>query len=240
MSRYLTLVVLALRELWISFRLLAAIGVLLATSLPVLLIPRSLAPGLPGSPPDRLAWLAIVTAASLALVSALAATSLAGERARGSAAWLTLRAVPRGTVLLAWLTAVAIVLGLGLLPAAVVVWATGGPEVTGPGATAYVAVYGSVYLLGLLGIAAGLLLGTLLRPMPAALAALLLVGTALELAATGTVGGPPLPGTALGVLAELDSGGRPIASALQGAGSALALAAALLVLAMAALQRADL
>jgi hypothetical protein len=240
MSRYLALVSLALRELWITFRLLFALAVLLATALPPLLIPRSLAPGLPGAPPDRWALLAVAMAAALALVSALAAASLAAERARGSAAWLVLRAVPRGTVLLAWLTAFGVVLVAGLLPSAVLVWATGDSEARGAGAGAFAAAYAAIFVLGLAGATAGLLLGTFLRPVAAALTTLLLVGVVLELAAAGVGATAPLPGAALVVLAELDHGGRPVATALQSAGSGLAIASVLLLAGMAVLQRIDL
>ena len=52
--------------------------------------------------------------------------------------------------------------------------------------------------------------------------------------------GIPLPLGGLGLLTHLDSAARPVASALQSAGAALACASVLLVLAAAGLERSDL
>jgi hypothetical protein len=100
---------------------------------------------------------------------------------------------------------------------------------------------GAVAALGLLVIGLGLLIGSVLAPIPASLLALLLAG-GLGLVGFGgwLPADLPLPSGILPLLAELDIATRPLATALPLTGVALAIAAGLLLAAAAALQRADL
>ncbi len=54
----------------------------------------------------------------------MAAAALSGERRRGSAGWLVIRAVPRPVILLGWFAAFVLLVVVGLLPAAALVWLT--------------------------------------------------------------------------------------------------------------------
>ncbi|HYN63299.1 MAG TPA: hypothetical protein VES36_01740, partial [Candidatus Limnocylindrales bacterium] len=100
MSRFLTVAGLALRELWISFRLLVAVAALLLAALPTALLPHAPVE-FAGTAWAPLRLFAIGLGAALALVAGLSAAALAGERRRGTIGWLVNRAVPRPIVLLA-------------------------------------------------------------------------------------------------------------------------------------------
>lgn len=231
MNRFATLVGLALRELWITFRLLAILALLLLAGLAAAAAPAVI------DVTPQLAY-AVALAAALVIVASVAAFSLAGERRIGSVAWLAVRAIPRTLLLHAWLTAFGTVALLGLLASAVVAWLAlveqpgGAPVGFGPALLAVAAAL-------LAALAVGLLAGSLLPPLPAALAAAivaalvavppLLVGTSL-----------PLPGGGLALVAEAGGVATPISSALRSAGVAFGVAAVGIGLAAAALQRSDL
>src|SRR5689334_16434810 len=89
----------AVRELWISFRLLPLIALPVIAGLVALLV---------SSDPDRvqptLAWGMGVVAA---LAAGMAAAAWAMERRRGTAGWLSMRAVPRASILIAWFVGLA-------------------------------------------------------------------------------------------------------------------------------------
>jgi hypothetical protein len=88
-------------------------------------------------------------------------------------------------------------------------------------------------------VALGLLAGALLPPAAAGVAAFAGAGIALLAAALGVVSAP-MPTAGLAVLGRLDDAARPISDALRSSGLALAVAAGLLLLAVVALERADL
>jgi ABC-type transport system involved in multi-copper enzyme maturation permease subunit len=238
-SRFATLAWLALRELWISFRLLALIGAFLLAALPVALVPY-VAPDLAGAPLARLAWFATALAAALALAAGIAAATLSAELRRGTFAWLAVRAVPRTTLLLAWFLAFGAVLAVGMALAAIVTGISLGVAIAAEGIGAFVAASLAVTAVGLAAMAIGLLVGTMLRPVPAALWTIVAVGGALLAAAHGPLGWAPLPTASIAVLAGVGDAARPISDALSSSGTALAVAAAVLVLAAARLERADL
>jgi hypothetical protein len=238
MSRFATLTLLVLRQLWISFRLLAILLLAVGSAVPVVLLPAS--PGTTGTALDALGLLALATAAALALVAAIAGMAVAAERRRGRAAWLVLRAVPRHTLLLAWFAALGAVLALGLLPAGVLAWLATGSDVVTAGPAAFATTLVAVYLAGLAALSIGLLLGVMLPAWAAGPLTLVLVGAGLLMAALGPAGWAPLPGAGIGILARLDEAARPIADSLRASGTALALTAALLVGAAAVLERVDL
>jgi hypothetical protein len=89
-------------------------------------------------------------------------------------------------------------------------------------------------------VAAGLLIGTTLRTLPATLLAVAVSGPLVAVAFLLPLSVIPLPLGGLGLLTHLDSAVRPVAGALESAGAALAAAAVLLVLAAAGLERSDL
>lgn len=240
MRRFATLVGLALRELWLSYRLLVMLGALVLAALPVALLPQLPTVTLAGTTYDRPAWFAAALAAALALVAGIAAGTLSGELRRGTLAWLAVRAVPRTTVLLAWFAAFAVVLALGLAASATLAASSLGDALDGGRPGAFVAVSGAIAAAGLAATAAGLLTGTLLRPVAAVLVTLIAVGGALLAATFIPPAWSPQPATGLAILAGFGHAARPIADALRSSGLALAVVAGLLVLAAARLERVDL
>ena len=111
---------------------------------------------------------------------------------------------------------------------------------TPPDPAPFISAVGATMAAALASVAAGLLLGTLLPRVPATVLAVALGAGMLAVSVllrpspmTGLTGG-------LGLLAHLDAVARPLATALQSAGTALAAAAALLVLAGMGLERSDL
>ena len=240
MRRFATLVGLALRELWLSYRLLAILALLVVPALPVVLLPELPTLTLAGATLDRPAWFAAGLAGALALAAGIAAGTLAGERSRGTLAWLAVRGVPRTTVLLAWFWAFALVLALGLAASAALAVSSLGDAIVAGRPAAFTAVSGAVAAAGLAATASGLLVGTLLRPVPAVLVTLVLVGGSLLTAALVPAAWSPLPPAGIAMLAGLDDAARPIAESLRSSGTALAVAAGLLLLAAARLERVDL
>jgi hypothetical protein len=242
--RFGTVTGLALRELWFSFRLLLAVGVLIAAALPSALLPPT-TPALAGAPLEStLEWFAIGLALALGVIGSMAAYALSHERRRGSAGWLVIRAVPRPVILLGWFAAFVLLLLLGLLPAAALVWLTVAAPASDAGAAwPFAAPLIGAWAAGAAAVAIGLLLGALLSPWPAAL--LTLLGTAgILLAAVSGVApelsAAPAPVAALAILADLPNQDRPVSDALRASGASLVVAAGALILAAAALGRADL
>lgn len=225
----MTLVRLDLRELWMSFRLLAIVALMLLCGVAAVVAPAI---------DPRLSPLAVFAAAltmASACVAGLAAHSIAADRSGGAAAWLVVRAIPRSSLLLAWLSALCMAVLVGLASSALVAWvAAAGSVDAGP--LAYLGAVIAAAAAVFVGITLGAVAGVLVRPRPAAVVATLL---ALGLGVAGwAVGGVPLPrGAAL--VAALDSA-RPLSEAAQSTGIALIAAALLALVADAALYRSDL
>lgn len=231
MNRFATLVGLAVRELWITFRLLAILAALLLAGLAAVVIP----PLFDVSPQ---AAYAVALTVDTVFVASVAAFTLAAERRMGSVAWLAVRAMPRTLLLHAWLTAFAVVAVLGLLGSAAVAWLAI-VEQPGPAPVSFGPALIAAGAALLAALSLGLLAGALLPPLPAATIAAF---AAAIVVVPPFVAGPglPLPGGGLALLAESGGVARPIGSALQSAGVALALASISLALSALALQRADL
>jgi hypothetical protein len=219
---------LAVRELWISFRLLALLAAYVGVGALVALLPAPAA--------TAMTRLSVGLAAALIVGAAIAAGALASERVLGRAGWLVTRSISRGTVLVGWFVALAGVSLIGLVAAAALGWLAASPSVGQLQAAPFTAIVGGVAAQSLALIAIGLLLGALLPPVPAAGAAL--VAGLLVAAASYFV----LPDALapLAALAELPSLDRPVAAGVQGAGIGLAITAVALVLARVALGRVDL
>ena len=166
----------------------------------------------------------------------------------------SVRSAARSTLLVGWFIALGAASLIGLAAAGTLGWlAVSGPlsPVDPPGFAAVLIGSGA---MGLAGVAIGLALGAVLRPLPAMLGALalgagtvvafnlLVSGFALPVA-IGLIFHEPspraceLPVTVLGDLPTLD---RPVAEGLRGAGACLLIAAAALVLARLGLGRMDL
>lgn len=232
---------LAIRELWTSFRLVGLLVVLLATAAPAALVGRT-APGLVADgPPGPLSWYALASAGALAVGAGAAAWSLATMRRRGIAAWLAARGVPRPSLALAWFGAIGLVVLVGFSAAAAFGWlALGGSGEIVVAWPAFGATAGAVCAAGLLAIAAGLVAGSLAGVRVATLLAAVVVLVPSMASAAGWLGDAPQPLGGLASLARLEIVPRPVAAGLGSAGLALALAAGLLVVASAALDRRDL
>ncbi|MEO8510981.1 MAG: hypothetical protein ABI534_07025 [Chloroflexota bacterium] len=221
---------LALRELWISFRLLAVIGSLLAAGVAIMLV-RLVDPIAAPLP-----WLAAGVAVAAAFVAGLSAWSFSAERRRGAAAWLVGRSVPRGSVLFGWLLALAAPLVAGLVLVAAFGWLLQGAG----SPAAYAAAAGAVLADLFVALATGLLLGTVLAPAPAALVAVLLLAALAAAGGVGIAAGMPLPGDGLRLLAELPARQQPLSDALSAAGTSILVAAVLLGVARLAVERSEL
>jgi ABC-type transport system involved in multi-copper enzyme maturation permease subunit len=219
---------LAIRELWISFRLLVLLAAYVGTGAIVALLP---------APPSTMFWrLALGLAVANLVGAAVAADAIGTERALGRAAWLVTRSISRSTLLVGWFLALAAVSLVGIGATAILAWlavASPLPPATMPG---YVTVMAGVAATGLAAIALGLLLGVLMRPRPATAAALVVAAAAMAAA----VMVPPSAALPHDALAELPSLDRPIGVGLRGAGIGLAATAAGLAVARAVLGRVDL
>jgi hypothetical protein len=227
----MTVTWLALRELWISYRLMLVVGGFVTTGAIVALLPAA-----PGGVAGRLA---IGFAVATALVAIVSAWSLSTDRRRRRAGWLVGRGVPRVSIVMSWFAAVGLAALLGLVPSAALAWPVIVPSAPSEGA-AYAAAIAAIGGGVLAAVALGQVAGAVLPPIVAAAATLLACGAA----AVGSLLFPDaaayLPAAGFLLLADLGDAARPVARAFAGAGMALAAASALLVLAAAAIERVDL
>jgi len=241
MNRLPLLTGLALRDLWVSFRLLLLLSALVAAAVPTLLVPRTLTAALAGAPPGPLDWYAWATAAGLALAAGAAAWSMAGMRRRGAAAWLAARDVPRPSLLLGWFVAAGMVVLVGTAAGAVLAWfALNGERGIAVTPAGYASAAAAVVAAGLVAVSAGLLVGCAMgQRLGTLLVTAATAGVALA-TASGRLGSLPQPLGGLELLARIEESARPVAAGLVSAGLALSLAAVLLILAAAALDARDL
>jgi hypothetical protein len=222
----------AVRELWMTFRLLIVLVTFVGGSAVVVLLPAA-----PAVTLDRLAvGLGIATVVS----AAVSAWSLADERASGRAGWLITRSVSRGTYLLGWLLGMTAVGVAGVVGAAALGWLTIAGLAVDLDLVAYaaavVAVATSVAAAITLGLAVGALLGP---PAAAAVAAVLCAGAGI-LVVIASAGSSSVPGAAYLLLSRLVSSDAVVPDALRAAGVGLVQTAILFVIARAAMERAEL
>jgi ABC-type transport system involved in multi-copper enzyme maturation permease subunit len=220
---------LAVRELWISFRLLALLAAHVGVGAIVALLPVS---------PSETTFtrLGLGLAASIVVGCAIAADALSTERDLGRAGWLVTRSISRATLLLGWFVALAGVTLLGLGAAGTLGWLAIARSVPPLEPAAFAAVLAGVAAMALAALAIGLLVGSLLRRAFAVIAALVL-GTVLVGAALTVAPSFFVPLAALTDLAALE---RPIGDGIRGTGTFLAVSAAAMVAARVALGRVDL
>lgn len=232
MSQTGTVAWLALRELWMTFRLLVVLVVHIGAGAVVGLLPAAAS--------VALVRLAIGLALAAVVTAAVAAWSMADERLHGRAGWLVTRSVARGTYLAGWFAALALVAAAGGAAAGVLGWLAIGGATFGTDPTAFPAAVAAVAVTSAAAAALGLLFGSLLRPLAATLAAVatcaVIGGVALVFAASAQW----LPGSAYPLLARLAGPESVLPDALRAAGIGLALCSMLLVAARAALERTDL
>ena len=229
----------ALRELWISFRLIPVVALPLAAGIVVIALPPELA-GVSAIGGAGF-WYAVGASVAICLAGMLAASTMADERRRGTVAWMAVRAVPRSSVLMSWFVAYALLLTSGIAIGAIGAFLAALSRAESPiDPLPFAAAVIAVLTTALAALAAGLLIGAVLGRWVAAIASLALFGVVLAATVAGSLDGVLLPSTGVGLLADLGGSGRPVGDALRAAGAALASGAVLLVLSAALLERADL
>jgi hypothetical protein len=230
-SQASTVARLATRELWMTFRLLLVLIVAVGAGAVVGLLPTT--------PAQALARLAAGLGAAIGVAAAVAAWSLSEERVSGRAGWLVTRSVGRGTYLVGWFGALALIAATGLVAGAVLGWLSVA-STAAVDATEYASAIVAVAATLVVAVAAGLLAGTLLRP-PAAMIVTVVVCAAV---AAAVVFVPDLarwlPGGGLALLAGVAGPDASAADALRAAGIGLGIAAVALVIGRLAFERADL
>ncbi len=229
MSQAGTVSWLAVRELWISFRMLILLMVFIGAGAAVALIP--------GSVTLALTRLGVGLGLGCVLVAAVAAWSFAEERLRGRAGWLVARSVRRGTLLGAWFVALSAIGLVGLLAAAALGWLTANAGFTAPDPLAYLAGIVAAGGTMLASVAVGLLCGCLLPRRSAAVASAMLCAVLGAVAWLLPAASDLVPG---GAVIGFVRGELVVAGALRSLGAGLVAAAALLVLARLVLEHAEL
>lgn len=223
---------LAVRELWITFRLVLLLVSFVGVGAVVALLPAPL--------PLTMQRFAAGLGAATLLVGAAAAWSLAEERGQGRAGWLVTRSVSRGTLLGGWFVAVTAIALAGLAAAAVLGWLAASSVSLRLDPVAYAGLLGAVAATVALAVALGLVSGALFGPRPAAVMTVV-AGAGLAAAAWLLPADPGfVPGAAFVDLAALTEGPAALAVAWRTAGAALLATAVLLGLARIALSRSEL
>lgn len=239
MTRLRTLTGMALHEMWISFQLIAVVGLPLLGGLLAIAVPPDIA-GVTAVGGAGF-WYAVGAGVAIVAAAGLAAGAMAHERRRGTVAWMAVRAVPRPAILLSWFIAFGILLAAGIALGSIGAWlaalarAEAAPDVV-PFAWAVAATLAE----GLVCVAAGLLIGILLPTRPAIGVALAVAAALVAVSIAMAPGGFPSPTGGIGLLAHLDGASHPVGDALRSAGAALAATAILLALAIFGLERSDL
>ncbi len=222
----------AVRELWMTFRLLLVLVAFVGGSAVVVLLPSS-----PSVTLDRMAiGLGIATVAG----AAVAAWSIAAERETGRAGWLVTRSISRGIYVIGWALGLVAIGVAGTVGAAALGWLT----LTGFAVDLDAGSYSAVVLAVATSVAAamtlGLAVGALLPPAPAAgVAALLCAGAGL-LVVLASGGSSSVPGAAYLLFSRLVGADAVLPDALRAAGVGLVQTAILLAIARAAMERAEL
>ena len=228
MSQTLVVTRLAVRELWITFRMLLLLAVYVGVGAAVALVPAP--------PTVTLGRLSIGLGVAMVVGTAVAAEAIATERVLGRAGWLVTRSIARGTLLAGWFLALAALTLVGVGAAGTLGWLAITAPLRPAEPLAYVAVITSAAAQALVGVGAGLVIGSILRPLPASMVAVIVAGL-------GVVGSHlllPDASLPLRVLADLADMERPLTAGVRATGIGLGVAAAATVLARLALSRAEL
>ena len=223
---------LALRELWMSFRLFVLLLAYVAVGATIALLPTSVV--------ELLGRLAVGLAGATLVAALVAAWSIAVERRRGRTGWLVSRDVPRGTYLAAWFVTLAAAAFAGHITALAVGWVAGSSTVPRLDLGGYTAAGAATLASMLAEVALGMLAGIILPPMAALAATAVVGGGAAAAVLAGIVPAALIPGAeAFAILADLSRHDATGAIALA-AGSALVAAGILLGLARVAFERVPL
>ena len=229
----LTLARMAVRELWISFRLLVLLALPLAAGLLALFLSSD-----PDLAPLAQAW----GMAGVGILSAgIAAAAWAGERRRGTAGWLSLRAVPRASILVAWFAGLALPLTVGIAAGGLLVWLATGAAASPPlDATSYATLVAAVAAAALQALAIAMVIGSFVGPIGAAVLAMLASGVLLSSGLVLSPEPPVVPTAGLGLIAQATDLLRPFADGLQALGLGLTMTGLLLGAAVLVFERVDL
>ena len=223
---------LAIRELWISYRLLALLVAFVGAGALVALLPATL--------PAMLERLAVGLGVATLLAAALASWSIAADRVGGRAGWLVSRSVPRGRLVTAWFTTIAGVALVGTAAGVALGWLAASAMLPDADTIAFLATAAGVGAGVVAAVALGLVVGVVLPPAAAAPSAMLLSAALGAVAWRAGEARPLLPGAAVPMLADLYDDARGPAAALASAGVSLVAAALLIMLARLLLSRSDL
>ena len=223
---------LAVRELWITFRLVLLLVSFVGVGTAVALLPAPL--------PVTMQRFAGGLGAATLLVAATAAWSIADERAHGRVGWLVTRSVPRGTFLAGWFVAVGIIALAGLAAAGVLGWLAASSVSLRLELLPYVVILAAIAATVLAAVALGLLSGSVLGPWTAAVFSIVLGAALVAAAWLVPAHGGLIPGAAFLQMGALTEGPGPLADAWRAAGACLLAAGLLLALARVALGRAEL
>lgn len=232
MSQAGTVAWLAVRELWMSFRLLVVLAFHVGAGAVVGLLP---APA-----HVTLERLAIGLGLATVVTAMVASWSMAVERLSGRAGWLATRSVSRGTYLAGWFAALALVAVAGVAAAGVLGWMAIGSVPLGGDPLAFGVTMLAVAATTAGAAALGLVLGSLLPARGAVAATLTACAAAGAVAWLVAAYAPWVPGGAYLLLARLSDAQPVLPDAVRAAGIGLALSSALLVAAHVALERTDL
>jgi hypothetical protein len=231
MSQAGVVVRLAVRELWITFRLLLVLVAFVSVGAVVALLPASV--------PDAVWRLSVGLGAATVIASAAAAWSIAEERVAGRTGWLITRSVERGGWLAGWFVALsAIALG-GIIAAGALGWLAVAGVRNAPDPPEFTLAMLGIAATATAAVAAGVAVGAALPPRTALLLTTLLCSAA---AAAAWIASPSslVPGAAFVTLPRLISPGVPIADLLRAVGIGLVAAAISYLVAWWALERGAL
>lgn len=223
---------LALRELWISYRLLLILVAFIGAGAVVALLPAVL--------PVTLQRLSIGLGAATVVTAVIAAWTVAEERSTGRAGWLVSRSVPRGTILVGWFTTMALTVLAAMATTGLLGWLAASSVSLRLEWSGFVSLLGGVGSTALAAIAVGIVAGLVL-PARAAVVVVAAICIALGMAAVLLAPDPAfVPGGAFVALAGLQEPGSSIAPGLRTGGIGLAFTAILLAAARVVLERIDL
>lgn len=241
----MTVTRLTLREVWISYRLLAFVALLgtagLIVPLAALWLPRVLDPTQPpASTTVALTWYGLALAGVAVLLSASAARAFAHDRVRGTAAWVLATPVRRGAFYVSWLVAFTVVALVGMVISGTTAWLTLGSFGGAPDPVTYgLAVVAALSFL-LVAAAIGLVCGAVLPRGPAAVAAGILTVGAVAAGVLLPAAARWLPSAGVVRIAPMATGVDPINVAFQAIGIAFGAIAVLAALGTFAVERSDL
>lgn len=233
MSQAVTVARLTLRELWMTFRLLVVLVVFVGISAFAVLLPAA-----PSVILDRLATGLVV---ATVMSAGVAAWTIADERRSDRAGWIVTRSVSRQAYLHGVFAGLTVVAVAGVAASVLLGWSTTFSLPVPVDPPSILAVMLAVATTVSISIAVGLVAGALLPRLPAAMAAIVLVA---GMAAAGPIAGwSPgwlRPDAAFLLVAGLMESNTVPFDAIRVAGLGLVGAAMVLLLAGAAIERAEL